>query len=38
MTTKGTSMGFQVISVDHVFVGPVFGGLALEVSMLDDLL
>jgi len=33
--TKGTSsMGFQVSSVDHVFVVPTFGGLALEGTML----
>ena len=27
MTTKGSSMGFQVSTVDYVFVVPGFGGL-----------
>lgn len=25
MTTKGNSMGFQFLTMDHVYVGPIFG-------------
>jgi len=34
MTTKGTSMGFQVSSEDRVLVVPVFGSLAPRDTML----
>lgn len=34
MTTKGTSMGFQVSSVDHVYVVPSVGSLTPSSTML----
>lgn len=34
MSTKGSSMGFHVSLVDHVFVVPVLGGYALGSTML----